>query len=619
MTGYSLKSVKGFITADVLTAPDGNIQLGNVTISNNLGNVTTSDFLPFDLAIAPEVLTIQISAPEAGNDIHWLWTWETSTLPYARAKITNQQQISVPLYKQGTYQLNNFANEQTGNMTQRHMAKLKWIDGAGYDNLVSWAVDTGNVVYSHPDINGGANTTVQRTNISVPANLTIPTLNAPNVTYDVSHANVDTFTIGNMGVGENRNLGPVYRGGTYTFDLDSSLASHPFYLTTDNGTGFVANSYVGEYTSGVTGSRNDGSAGKTTLTFVVPSNAPDTLYYQSATNANMRGAITIKDLAVETNINGNYVLYLQHMKEGHKTPIEIRPIPSLVNQMCLVYDQTTNQFVPQDLATYVENTPSFKNKIREVAGTATLIAPNGVAVVPTVLVVEDVSYLPLVDNKNGDIAFDSYTDTMYVWDTNAWKSTKPTSIPTVTANAQPNITSVGNLTSLNMSGNILPTANVTYNLGSPTMAWKDLYLSGNSIFVGGQTISASANGFSFSTKVALPANTTVNGTVLTAPLPQSKTYYWKGGLVENVSTMRYYIPTTSTLTAINATLGTTGLTQTTLVVKKNGTAINTITIPANTATVNQTVSISLAANDYLTVDITQSSSAKDAYVVFIYS
>jgi len=607
MTGYSLKTVKGFVTADVLTSSDGNIQLGNVIISNNLGNVTAADFLPFDLAIAPEVLTIQIAAPEAGNDIHWLWTWESSTLPYARTKITNQQQISVPLYKQGTYQLNNFANEQTGNMTQRHMARLKWIDGAGLDNLVSWAIDAGNVVHSHPDINGGANTTVQRLNISVPANITLPTLVAPNVTYDVSHANTDTFTIGNMGVGENRNLGPVYRGGTYTFNLASSLSNHPFYITTDNGTGFVANTYVGEYTTGVTGSRNDGSTGKTTLTFVVPSNAPDTLYYQSATNVNMRGAITIKDLAVETNINGNYVLYLQHMKEGHKTPIEIRPIPSLVNQMCLVYDQTTSQFVPQDLATYVENTPSFKNKIREVAGTATLIAPNGVAVVPTVMVVEDVSYLPLVDNKNGDIAFDSYTDTMYVWDTNAWKSTKPNSISassitgtvatatsagTVTANAQPNITSLGTLANLTVTGNV--------NLGNIA----NVKISG-----GTANYVIKTDGTGNLSWAAQSGGTTT----------YTKTYLSKGAVAEAIGTLRFYIHAASTLTQINTYLGTAGLTQTVAVVKKNGTSINTITIPANTLSLNQTgLSISLSAGDYLTVDITQGSTATDLYINFVY-
>ena len=65
---------------------------------------------------------------------------------------------------------------------------------------------------------------------------------------------------------------------------------------------------------------------------------------------------------------------------------------------------------------------------------------------------------------------------------------------TVTTNAQPNITSVGTLTGLTVAGNILPNANVTYNLGSPTQRWKDLYVSGNTIDLNGSTISSNANG-----------------------------------------------------------------------------------------------------------------------------
>jgi hypothetical protein len=89
-----------------------------------------------------------------------------------------------------------------------------------------------------------------------------------------------------------------------------------------------------------------------------------------------------------------------------------------------VYDQANNKFVPQDLATYVERTPLFRNKIQEVAGTATLVAPDGVPVVPTVSIVDDASYLPLVGNKNGDITYASDTETLYIWSRNAWRSTK---------------------------------------------------------------------------------------------------------------------------------------------------------------------------------------------------
>jgi hypothetical protein len=135
----------------------------------------------------------------------------------------------------------------------------------------------------------------------------------------------------------------------------------------------------------------------------------------------MRGAITVKDLAVETNINGNYVVYFQHGQEGMKTPVELRPIPSLVNQMCLVYDANSGQFVPQDLATYVENTPSFENKIREVAGTAELVVEDGSAVIAKVNVYDDSTYLPLVGNNPGDQAFATDTDILYIWDGSAWQ------------------------------------------------------------------------------------------------------------------------------------------------------------------------------------------------------
>lgn len=40
------------------------------------------------------------------------------------------------------------------------------------------------------------------------------------------------------------------------------------------------------------------------------------------------------------------------------------------------------------------------------------------------------------------------------------------------------------------TGNLLPSANVTYNLGSPTQRWKEIFLAANTIDIGGATISA---------------------------------------------------------------------------------------------------------------------------------
>ena len=503
--------------ASILAAPVANASLGsptatygNIYLAANaqikLGDATFSsaNIFPFNLTIAPEVLTIQVAATDAGDDITWFWTWETSTLPYARSAITNSPQVNVPMYKQGTYTLNNFAaNEMFGNMDQTHAGYFKWIDGAGTQNLVDWAVVGGNVNVTHPNINGGVSTSVKRIVITVPSTITLPTLNAPSANYAVSFANAGAYTIGEnqaAGIdhhdsaanGENKSLGPMYRGSTYTFNLHSSIADHPFYITTDNGTGFVANTYVGEYTTGVVGSRNNGSTGQTTLVFTVPNNAPDTLYYQCGRHSSMRGTITIKDLAVETNINGNYVIYFQHTGEGHKTPIEIRPIPSLVNQMCVVYDASVNKFVPQDLATYVENTPSFKNKIREVAGTATLVAGNDVAVVPTIAIVEDPSYLPLVDNRTGDINYSSSNDTLYLWNGTAWKTKTNTVKKYITLNQGGTITVPTTGVSRCYVPSALTITNVYASLGTASSSTFTFKLLKNGSIVGTYNISSSS-------------------------------------------------------------------------------------------------------------------------------
>jgi len=390
---------------------------GAVTINDIPdGEITLAKLSEVDLNIAPEVLEIQVSSPTAGQNIPWLWTWLQSTLPYARRTITNSPEISVPLYKQGTYTVNNYAAyELFDQMTQIHTLFFKWIDGAGTDNLVSWATSTGPVSDSHPDINGGNPTNVQRISIVVPSSVIPPTLTAPNVSYNVTNNGTGAYTFSGAANGDNPNIGPMYRGGTYTFNV--SATGHPFYFTTDNGTNFSSGTYFGEYTSGVTGSRTENGS----VTITVPSNAPDTLYYQCGNHSLMRGAITVKELAVETNINGNYVIYAQHSQEGMKTPVEIRPIPSLVNQMCLVYDANVGKFVPQDLATYVENTPSFENKIREVAGTAELVVEDGSAVIAKVNVYDDSTYLPLVGNNPGDQAFATDTDILYIWDGSAWQ------------------------------------------------------------------------------------------------------------------------------------------------------------------------------------------------------
>ena len=68
---------------------------------------------------------------------------------------------------------------------------------------------------------------------------------------------------------------------------------------------------------------------------------------------------------------------------------------------------------------------------------------------------------------------------------------------TLTTPAQPNITSVGTLTALSVSGEIsghlVPSDNEVYDLGSPTKRWRTLYISANTISLGDANISANGN------------------------------------------------------------------------------------------------------------------------------
>jgi hypothetical protein len=112
-------------------------------------------------------------------------------------------------------------------------------------------------------------------------------------TFQVAQNNSNTVNIrvGNQGTSAwllnyeaNPNL-TLVRGDTYTFTLVTT-APIPFYIKTEQTLG-VNNLY----TEGVI---NNGSA-TGTITFTVPQDAPDTLYYNSATEQNMQGVFTIID------------------------------------------------------------------------------------------------------------------------------------------------------------------------------------------------------------------------------------------------------------------------------------------------------------------------------------
>ena len=72
----------------------------------------------------------------------------------------------------------------------------------------------------------------------------------------------------------------------------------------------------------------------------------------------------------------------------------------------------------------------------------------------------------------------------------------------LTTAAQPNVTSLGNLTLLRVSGDITPTANIAYDIGNNTNRFRDLYLSGTSIILGAQELTSNATHTAFTNSVA---------------------------------------------------------------------------------------------------------------------
>lgn len=374
-------------TTKISATDSGQISIPSLKIGDNV--LSQEKVIDFDPEIEMENMEMGVDAPMSGHGHDWFWSWDvTSNLPYARTQIRSQIQSTVPLYKGSSYTIYNFAaHELHGGMSQTHKFNLKWIDGPGNDNLVDWSISTLNVQnISFLDMNDGQPTEVQRLNITVPTDIVLPELTAPNVTYEVSVADgsMSEFTFGagshsSAVHGTNPDVGPIRRGGTYTFDLDSSLSGHPFYLTTDDGSNYVSGQYVDEYTLGVTGSRNDTGQ----LVFTVPSSAPDTLYYQCGNHAAMRGEISVKDLAVEVNEAGEYVIYGQHDQQGHKVPINLRDKPALGSNMVMTFDG--NKWLPQDLNVYIQKTNIVQDVIKDLADTKiTEKVDAGTLVTPTV-------------------------------------------------------------------------------------------------------------------------------------------------------------------------------------------------------------------------------------------
>jgi hypothetical protein len=104
-------------------------------------------------------------------------------------------------------------------------------------------------------------------------------------TYAVTNSGSAAYVFNGEGLTNSSNPNFTFkRGGTYTFNVNTP--GHPFYINSAQGIG-----RDNAYNSGVT--RNGAIAGA--ITFTVPMNAPNALYYNCEFHGSMTGIITITD------------------------------------------------------------------------------------------------------------------------------------------------------------------------------------------------------------------------------------------------------------------------------------------------------------------------------------
>ncbi|HMP81697.1 MAG TPA: Ig-like domain-containing protein [Verrucomicrobiota bacterium] len=98
-------------------------------------------------------------------------------------------------------------------------------------------------------------------------------------TFNVGAIGQTSYSIG----GQSDPTLTLTRGVTYTFNISAS--GHPFYIKTVNNSTGTGN----QYTTGVIGNGTQNG----TLTFAVPMNAPNTLYYHCSEHTGMGGTLNI--------------------------------------------------------------------------------------------------------------------------------------------------------------------------------------------------------------------------------------------------------------------------------------------------------------------------------------
>ena len=193
--------------------------------------------------------------------------------------------------------------------------------------------------------------------------------------------------------GTNRTLN-LYRGGTYRFYVNA--VGHPFYFTTDDGSHFTPGTYFGEYTLGVTGTREEVGAGVQTegdptflwdnddsgvpkyavVEITIAESAPDTLFYQCGWHGSMGGVINVIDVPV-TEVGEDIIVYYHHGQDNMYTPLHIK------DKIVVDNGTSTDYFQVQPEP---ENAFPVKGTQAQIPGSGNLLTAAGLGITPTVQV-----------------------------------------------------------------------------------------------------------------------------------------------------------------------------------------------------------------------------------------
>jgi plastocyanin len=155
-----------------------------------------------------------------------------------------------------------------------------------YSNTRSLLGSSQKVLYSNYNLATTTTTTVAPTTTTTTAapTTTTTTTAAPN-TFNVTNNGSGNYVIG----GNSNPTLSVIEGQTCTFNINA--VGHPFWIRTVAGVGIT-----NAYNSGVTNNGEDSG----TITFVVPYDAPSTLYYNCEYHSSMGGIINVTNVPTTT-------------------------------------------------------------------------------------------------------------------------------------------------------------------------------------------------------------------------------------------------------------------------------------------------------------------------------